>query len=102
MVKKGLKALGLSAGHIKLTTPANTSVPVPTIILNDDSSTIDHEDSDDEDEFVIHQADFGIRHKKFEDEEKEDDPTYEDLPTNGCVVVRGALKVCLFHFQSSV
>lgn len=94
-VKKGLKILGLFASHIKPTTPANISVPVPTIILHDDMSKtkIDHNKSDNGDDFINDPADFGTRHEKAGENDKEDNPTYKDIPTNGFIVVEGTLKV---------
>lgn len=98
VVKKGLKVLGLAAGHVKPTTPPNVSVPVPTIILNDEltQDAIDYEESDDEDSLPTAQSQ-GVF--DVDEEELDDYPTYDDTPVDGCVVVQGAMKVRLFLFH---
>lgn len=103
VVKKGLKLLGLPAGHIKPTTPPNTSVPIPSIILNDDmeENPIDQDDSDDDDDLHNHQPP-NSRHKQSAEEDLEEDLTYDDLPSDGCVVVKGAIKVCISPLPFSV
>ena len=93
IVKKGLKVIGLAAGHIKPTTPPHFSVPVPTVVLNDDltEEAITYDCSDDEDDIVKPRA-HGDSPMPGSDDEEED-LSYDDIPQDGCIVVKGAMKV---------
>jgi hypothetical protein len=82
VVKKGLKVLGLAAGHVKPTTPPNTSVPVPIVTLNDDltEDAINYDESDDDEDVLDSQL--STRRSTDEDEDTDEYPTYEDVPTD--------------------
>lgn len=69
--KKGLKVLGLYSGHIKPTSPVNTSIPIPTPISNDDTTqSVDHAKSGNGDDAITSQDEFGLRHKKAKEYKK--------------------------------
>lgn len=93
VVKKGLKVMGLAAGHIKPTTPPNFSVPVPTLVLNDDltGDAINYDCSDDEDDIVK-----PCRHSTSlisSSDDEDEDLSYDEIPQDCCIVVKGAMKV---------
>ena len=96
VVKKALKVLGLAAGHVKPTTPPNTSIPVPIVTLNNNltKDAINYDKSDDDEDVL--DPPLSTRQSTDKDEDTDEYPTYEDVPTDGCIVVKGALKVsCL-------
>lgn len=101
VVKHGLGSLHLSAGHIKPTTPPNTSVPVPSLILNDNVDGIalqSKTDEEDEDDIPDHSGRLKSNEDLDSDEEGYSD--YEDPPNTGCTVCSGYLKVFLhIYFQ---
>jgi hypothetical protein len=93
IVKKGLKTLGLAAGQIKPSTPLNASVPIPTVLLNDDlTEDVINDESDDEDDVLNPKPYCDTANSDLEDD-IEDDLSYGDVPIDACVVVKGAMKV---------
>lgn len=92
VVKHGLNSIGLAAGHIKPTTPPNTTIPIPSIVLNNDMTEVVGSDDSDDDIYApqLSQA----RHDPTSD--VEDGHDYNYVPSSTCVVVQGATKVCSF------
>jgi hypothetical protein len=92
VVKHGLNSIGLAAGHIKPTTPPNTTIPIPSIVLNEDmTEVVGSDDSDDE----IYSAPLSHAcHDSTSD--VEDGHDYDYVPSRTCVVVQGATKVRFF------
>lgn len=102
VVKKGLKVIGLAAGHIKPTTPPNFTVPIPVVVLNDNltDEAINFDASDDEDDMANQPSHSKSRDSGSDVEDMEEDLSYDDIPMDGCIVVKGAMKVCLLSFSS--
>lgn len=57
-----------------------------------EENTIDQDDSGDDNDPINHQPP-NSRHDQSCKDEWDDDPTYNDIPSDGCVVVKGVLKV---------
>lgn len=96
IVKKGLKVLGLAAGQIKPSTPLNASVPIPTVLLNDNlTKNVINNESDDEDDVLNPKPHCDMANSALDDD-IDDDLSYEDVPIDSCIVVKGAMKVRFF------
>jgi hypothetical protein len=91
VVKHGLNSIGLAAGHIKPTTPANTSIPIPTVILNDDMTEVVCESDDSDDDIFAPPSSHPSQNSTSD---VEDESSYDYVPSSTCVVVQGAIKVC--------
>lgn len=90
VVKQGLKCVGIAAGHIKPTTPPNTSFPVPSIVLNDDLTELVCDESEDSD----YDGEANLSQRPHVERTSDDeDIGYDDVPTSDCVVIQGAVKV---------
>lgn len=94
VVKHGLKSIGLAAGHIKPTTPPNTSIPNPSIVLNNDMTEVLCDSDESNDEILIPRSSAA-----HDETDVEDGPDYDYVPSQSCLVVQGAIKVRNFNFS---